>query len=88
MAETLTITLPDDPEKRERILRFLREQGLVEAPAEPEPASPLKGKWALLAETMAGQAFMDGDLGNEVLQSIQAFRDDFEIPDPLDLADK
>jgi len=80
VAETLTITLPDSPKKRDQILRYLQEQGLVEIILETPQT---KSKWARLAETMAEQAYMDGKLGVQVLKSVQEFRDDFEIPDPL-----
>jgi len=79
MADTLTITLPDVPEKREKILRFLEEQGVTRLSA----GWSEKSKWALLAETMASQAYMEGEVGEQTLQAVREFRDDFEIPDPL-----
>lgn len=58
MAETITITMPETPNEREEVLRFLSAHGLV-AEEQTVKASGEKGKWARVAERLARGPALD-----------------------------
>ena len=73
MAKTITITIPDAPEKQEEVMRFLAEKGLV-----PPPDSPKKGKYAELVRQYREEEILTGH-GCEVARLRKGFREDFAL---------
>jgi hypothetical protein len=88
----LTIDLPRSPEALHNVLQILLQYGLISEKKarniEHEEKSNKTGKksrWAQAAEEMSEQGYLRGK-GEELLESIHEFRDDFEIHDPFEKA--
>ena len=88
----LTIDLPGSPEALHNVLQILLQYGLISEKKarniEHEETSKKTGKksrWAKAAEEMSEQGYLRGK-GEELLESIHEFRDDFEINDPFEKA--
>jgi hypothetical protein len=87
----LTIKLPESAETLKEVLKFLLKYGLIskkEARAvEHEETANKPGKksrWALAAEEMSKENFLDDGLGEELRNYIHEFRDGFAIKDSFD----
>ena len=81
----LTIDLPGSPEARRNVLQMLIRYGLIseQKALNIEQGDTLKkqerkSRWARTAEEMSKQGYLQGR-GEELLESIHEFRDDFEI---------
>ena len=88
----LTIDFPRSPETLHNVLQMLLQYGLISEKKarniEHEETSKKTGKksrWAQAAEEMSEQGYLRGK-GEELLESIHEFRDDFEIHDPFEKA--
>lgn len=88
----LTIDLPRSPEALHNVLQMLLQYGLISEKKarniEHEETSREPGKksrWARAAEEMSEQGYLRGK-GEELLESIHEFRDEFEINDPFEKA--
>ena len=86
----LTINLPGSPEALHDVLKMLLQYGLItEKKArniEHEEVSKKTGgksRWARAAEEMSEQGYLKGK-GEELIESIHEFRDNFEIHDPFE----
>ncbi len=85
----LTIELPRSSEALHSVLQFLMQYGLIsEAKVraiqrERSAEKPVKvSRWAQVAEEMSARAYLKGQ-GDELIESFQTFREDFEIEDPF-----
>ncbi len=74
MAETITITIPESPQEREEVLRFLAAKGLVSTIA---PAKT-KGRYAELVRQYREENVLTGH-GEEVANLRKEFREDFSL---------
>jgi len=72
MAETITITMPDSPEERDEVLRYLKSKGLLPS----EALSMKKGKYAELARQFREEKILTG-FGEKVAKLRKEFREDF-----------
>jgi hypothetical protein len=84
----LTIDLPGSPEALRNVLQMLIQYGLIseQKAHNIEWGDTLKkqkrrSRWAQTAEEMSKQGYLRGK-GEELLESIHEFRDDFEIQNP------
>ena len=50
---------------------------------QPKQSQPEKGKWARVAERMAKENYLDGELGERVEKNVRQFRDNFVMKNPL-----
>ena len=73
MAETITITIPEAPEKREEVLRFLRDHDLLAKV--PATADQPKGHWARVAENLSHANALGNGLGDEFRAGMREFRE-------------
>lgn len=93
---SLTITLPDAPERRHQLLMLLCEQGCIsesevlalekddpKSEAEPPEDGREKGRWAPVAEQISSNGYLRGSTGKTLRKYIQGLREDFEIRGPL-----
>jgi len=86
----LTIDLPGSAEALRNVLRILLQYGLISenkarmvAEQGGTAVKPVKkDRWALVAEEMSEQGYLKGK-GEELLETIRDFREDFEIPGPF-----
>jgi hypothetical protein len=85
----LTIDLPGSPEALRNLLQMLIRYGLISEQKarhieqeETLKKQGRKSRWARTAEEMSGQGYLKGR-GEEILESIHEFREDFEIHDPF-----
>lgn len=81
----LTIDLPGSPEALRNVLQMLIHYGLIseQKARNIEQGKPIKRQkrkshWARTADEMSKQGYLQGK-GEELLESIHEFRDDFEI---------
>ncbi len=86
---SLTIDLPGSPEALRNLLQMLIQYGLISEQKahsieqeETLKKQGRKSRWARTAEEMSEQGYLKGR-GEEILESIHEFRDDFEIHDPF-----
>ena len=87
-----TINLPGSPEDLHNVLQMLLQYGLISEKnarniehEESSKKSREKSRWAQTAREMSEQGYLKGK-GEELLESIHEFRDDFEISDPFEKA--
>jgi hypothetical protein len=87
----LTIKLPETAETLNEVLKFLLKYGLISkkearAVEHEETANKprKKNRWALAAEEMSKENFLDDGLGEELRNYIREFREGFAIKDSFD----
>ncbi len=85
----LTIDLPRSSEALRGVLQVLMQYGLISEQKartiqeERRAAEPVKvSRWAQVAEEMSAQGYLKGK-SDELIESSQTFRDNFEIQDPF-----
>jgi len=88
----LTINLPGSPEALHNVLEMLLQYGLISEKKarnieheETSRKSEKENRWARTAEGMSEQGYLRGK-GEELIESIHEFRDNFEIHDPFEKA--
>lgn len=81
----LTINLPGSPEMLHDLLVFLLQRGLISKneahtieQEESAEASTKKSRWALAAERLDSEGFLDGE-GEKVKKLIRDFRESFTL---------
>ncbi len=88
----LMIDLPQSSEALHNVLQFLLKYGLIskkkarmiEKQRSDKKEKPVQqNRWAAVAEDMAQKGYLNGH-GDELIESINEFRQDFEINDPFD----
>ena len=84
MQKTLTINLPDSAEAVREVLRTLLRFGIISRKEvidleqeEPVKQTRKKSRWALTAEEMSKENFLDNGLGEELRNYIHEFREGF-----------
>jgi hypothetical protein len=85
----LTIELPRSSDALHSVLQVLLHYGLISEKKvraihqERGTEKPIKvNRWAQVAEEMSAQEYLKGK-GDELIESFQTFRDNFEIQDPF-----
>ena len=81
MADTISITLPDTPEKRKQVLLTLVESGCITEKEGRDlgvPATRKRGRWAQAAQRLATENHLKGQ-SRRVEELFAEFREDFEL---------
>jgi hypothetical protein len=85
MQKTLTIKLPESPERLHKLLKILRQYGLISDKKarsieqnEQTSKQEEKGRWARAADRLKSEGFLKGQ-GDEVKKLTRDFRENFNL---------